>query len=129
MCSEGLLESWTKPGQQREVYYGYRQKLCARLCIGCLPMTGFWIAGDNRQYLEQEHRISLEGIAAKLLDQSFGLKKGQRLLITTENSICPWWKNCCWNWRRGIITSLIYQDMELLRPNTKIFPFCLSGRL
>ena len=92
MCSEGLLEVVDEAlGRNREVYYRATAKsYVLDFAIG-LPANDRIL--DSRaiigNILEQEHRISLEGIAAKLLDQSFGLKKGQRLLITTGKFNLP----------------------------------------
>lgn len=129
MCSEGLLEVVDEAlGSNREVYYRATAKsYVLDFAIG-LPANDRIL--DSRaiigNILEQEHRISLEGIAAKLLDQSFGLKKGQRLLITTGKFNLPLVEKLLLEaGRRGIITSLIYQDMELLR--AKYEDFSLSA--
>lgn len=119
MLSEGLLEIVEEPiGSNREVYYRATAKsYVLDFAIGLDARDRIL---DSRAIiggiLEQEHRISLESIAAKLLDQAFKLKKGDRLLITTGKFNLPLVEKILLEaGRRGIITTLIYQDMELLK--------------
>jgi leucyl aminopeptidase (aminopeptidase T) len=119
MLSEGLLEIVEEPlGSNREVYYRATAKsYVLDFAIGLEANDRIL---DSRAIiggiLEQEHRISLENIAAKLLDQAFKLKKGDRILISTGKFNLPLVEKLMLEaGRRGIITSLIYQDMEQLK--------------
>ena len=119
MVSEGLLELVEEPyGDNREVYYRATAKsYVLDFAIGLDTNERIL---DNRAIiggiLEQEHRISLTGIAAKLIDQSFRLKKGERLLIVSGKFNFPLVEQLLLEaGRRGIITSLIYQDLEQLK--------------
>ncbi len=119
MVSEGLLEIVDEPfGSNREVYYrATARSYVLDFAIGLDPNERIL---DNRAIiggiLEQEHRISLENIAAKLLDQSLKLKKGNRLLITTGKFNLPLVEKLLLEaGRRGIATTLIYQDLEQIK--------------
>ncbi len=129
MLSEGLLEIVEEPtGSNREVYYRATAKsYILDFAIGLEANDRIL---DRRAIiggiLEQEHRISLESIAAKLLDQAFKLKKGDRLLITTGKFNLPLVEKLLVEaGLRGIITTLIYQDMELLK--TKYESYSLAA--
>ncbi len=125
MLSEGLLEIVDEPlGSNREVYYRATAKsYVLDFAIGLEANERIL---DSRAIiggiLEQEHRISLEVIAAKLLDDAFKLKKGNRLLISTGKFNLPLVEKLLLEaGRRGIITTLIYQDMELLKAKYETF--------
>lgn len=119
MVSEGLLKVIDESfGNNREVYYRATAKSY---------VLDFAIGLDTNEHildsraiiggiLEQEHRISLTGIAAKLIDQSFKMKKGERLLIVSGKFNFPLVENLLVEaGSRGILTSLIYQDIDHLR--------------
>lgn len=119
MVSEGLLELVEESyGNNREVYYRATAKsYVLDFAIGL--ETNEHIL-DNRAIiggiLEQEHRISLTGIAAKLIEQSFRMKKGERLLIVSGKFNFPLVEQLLMEaGRRGIFTNLIYQDIEQLK--------------
>lgn len=125
MLSEGLLEIVDEPfGSNREVYYrATARSYVLDFAIGLDTNERIL---DNRAIiggiLEQEHRISLENIAAKLLDQSLKLKKGNRLLITTGKFNLPLVEKLLLEaGRRGIATTLIYQDLELIKAKNESY--------
>lgn len=66
--------------------------------------------------LEEEHQISLSRVAARLLEQSFKLHKGERLLIVCGKFNFPLVEKMLLEaGKRGIDTSLIYQDLDQIR--------------
>ena len=75
---------------------------------------------DNRNIinsiLEQEYLINLNNIAAKLIDAALKLTKGMHLLITTGKFNLPLVEKLLLEaGKRGIYTTLIYQDLEQLQ--------------
>lgn len=119
MLKEGLLEIVEAPqSSNREIYYRATAKTYVLdLSIG-LESNGNLL--DSRaiisNILEQEHRINLAAIAAKLLDQSLKLKAGERLLIVSGKFNFPLVEKLKLEaGRRGIHSLLIYQDLETLQ--------------
>lgn len=125
MVSEGLLEVVDESfGNNREVYYratarSYVLDFAIGLDINEHVLDSRAIIGN---ILEQEHRISLSDIAAKLIDQSFRMKKGERLLIVSGKFNFPLVEKLLLEaGRRGIITTLIYQDIEQLKAKYELY--------
>lgn len=119
MVQEGLLEIVDSPlGGNREIYYrATARAYVLDLSIG-LESNGHVL--DSRAIisgiLEQEHRINLAGIAAKLLDQAFQLKTGERLLIVSGKFNFPLVEKLLLEaGRRGIHCDLVYQDLDTLK--------------
>ncbi len=90
---------------------------------------------DNRNIinsiLEQEYRINLNNIADKLLDEALKLTKGMHLLlITTGKFNLPLVEKLLLEaGKRGIYTTLIYQDLEQLQARGgAVFVNCLFKR-
>lgn len=119
MVREGLLEIVDFPlGGNREIYYrATARAYVLDLSIG-LESSGNVL--DSRAIisgiLEQEHRINLAAIAAKLLDQAFKLKKGERLLLVSGKFNFPLVEKLLLEaGRRGIHCDLVYQDLDTLK--------------
>ncbi|MDD3235991.1 MAG: aminopeptidase [Candidatus Cloacimonetes bacterium] len=119
MVAEDLIEiADAVYNNNREVYYRATAKsYVLDFAIG-LEANGRVL--DSRAIiggiLEQEHSVSLSKIAAKLIDQSFGMIKGERLLIVSGKFNFPLVEKLLQEaGSRGINTSLIYQDKEHLR--------------
>jgi len=125
MLSEDLLEIVEESlGSNREVYY--RATARSYVLDFAIGLDANERILDNRAIiggiLEQEHRISLENIAAKLLDQSLKLKKGNKLLIATGKFNLPLVEKLLLEaGRRGIATTLIYQDIEQIKAKYEQF--------
>ncbi len=125
MLAEGLLERVDNPnGSNREVYYrASARSFVLDLAIGLESSDKVL---DSRAIisgiLEQEHRINLAGIAAKLIDHSFKLKPGERLLIVSGKFNFPLVEKLKLEaGRRGIHCVLIYQDLDSMRAKYEQF--------
>lgn len=119
MVDHGLLElTADKNGNHKEVYYRAAAKnFILDFAIGLENGEGVL---DNQAIiggiLEQEHRISLQAVASKLIDESFKLSRGDRLLITTGKFNFPLVEKLLLEaGQRGIHTSLLYQDLDLIK--------------
>jgi leucyl aminopeptidase (aminopeptidase T) len=81
---------------------------------------------NNREIIDsilvQEYRISLNKIAAKLLDDSLKVKPRERMMIVTGKYNLPLVEKILLEAsRRGVATTMIYQDTELLRAKYEEF--------
>ncbi len=119
MLSQGLLKLEDDAyNNNKEVYYrATARSYVLDLAIG-LETNGKIL--DNRNIinsiLEQEYHINLNNIAAKLIDEALKLTKGMHLLITTGKFNLPLVEKLLLEaGKRGIYTSLIYQDLEQLQ--------------
>jgi len=119
MLSQGLLKLEDDAyNNNKEVYYrATARSYVLDLAIG-LETNGKIL--DNRNIinsiLEQEYHINLNNIAAKLIEEALKLTKGMHLLITTGKFNLPLVEKLLLEaGKRGIYTSLIYQDLEQLQ--------------
>ena len=119
MVNKGLLElTADKNGNHKEVYYqAAARNFILDFAIGLENGDGVLnsqaIIGG---ILQQHHRISLQAVASKLIDESFKLSRGDRLLITTGKFNFPLVEKLLLEaGQRGIHTSLLYQDMDLIK--------------
>jgi len=119
MLSQGLLKLEDDAyNNNKEVYYrATARSYVLDLAIG-LETNGKIL--DNRNIinsiLEQEYHINLNNIAAKLIDEALKLTKGMHLLITTGKFNLPLVEKLLLEaGKRGIYTSLMYQDLEQLQ--------------
>ena len=125
MVGQGLLELTDgNNGNQKEVYYRAAAKnFVLDFAIGLEAGEGVL---DSQAIiggiLEHDHRISLQSVAAKLIDESFKLNRGDRLLITTGKFNFPLVEKLLLEaGKRGIHTSLLYQDLELIRARNEVY--------
>ncbi len=119
MLKEGLLEIVEAPsGGGREVYYGASARTYVLdLTIG-LANNGNLLNSRAiiNGIMERDHRIDLAGIAAKLIDQALKLVPGERLLIVSGKFNFPLVEKLKLEaGRRGILCTLIYQDLDALK--------------
>ena len=119
MLSQGLLKLEDEVNNNnKEVYYrATARRYILDLAVG-LDNNGKIL--DNRNIinsiLEQEYLINLNNIAAKLIDAALKLTKGMHLLITTGKFNLPLVEKLLLEaGKRGIYTTLIYQDLEQLQ--------------
>ena len=119
MLSQGLLKVEDEANiNNKEVYYrATARSYVLDLAIGLESSEKIL---DNRNIinsiLEQEYRINLNNIADKLLDEALKLTKGMHLLITTGKFNLPLVEKLLVEaGKRGIYTTLIYQDLEQLQ--------------
>lgn len=125
MVDQGLLElANDAANNNKEVYYRAAAKNFILDFVIGLESNNRVL--DNRAIiggiLEQEHRISLQDIAAKLIDDSLKLRKGNRLLITTGKFNFPLVEKLLLEaGRRGIHTSLVYQDLQMIKSRNENF--------
>ncbi|MGI6197691.1 MAG: aminopeptidase [Candidatus Cloacimonadaceae bacterium] len=119
MVDQGLLElTQGNNGNHKEVYYQAAAKnFVLDFAIGLEAGEGVL---DSQAIiggiLEHDHRISLQAVAAKLIDESFKLTRGDRLLITTGKFNFPLVEKLLLEaGKRGIHTSLLYQDLDLIK--------------
>ena len=119
MLSQGLLKLEDEVNNNnKEVYYrATARSYILDLAIGLDTNEKIL---DNRNIinsiLEQEYLINLNNIAAKLIDAALKLTKGMHLLITTGKFNLPLVEKLLLEaGKRGIYTTLIYQDLEQLQ--------------
>jgi len=119
MLSRSLLKIEDEAtNNNKEVYYrATARRYILDLAVG-LDNNGKIL--DNRNIinsiLEQEYLINLNNIAAKLIDAALKLTKGMHLLITTGKFNLPLVEKLLLEaGKRGIYTTLIYQDLEQLQ--------------
>ena len=119
MLSRSLLKIEDEAtNNNKEVYYrATARRYILDLAVG-LDNNGKIL--DNRNIinsiLEQEYLINLNNIAAKLIDEALKLTKGMHLLITTGKFNLPLVEKLLLEaGKRGIYTTLIYQDLEQLQ--------------
>jgi leucyl aminopeptidase (aminopeptidase T) len=119
MVDQGLLElTADNNGNHKEVYYqAAARNFVLDFAIGLENGGGIL---DSQAIiggiLEHDHRISLQAVASKLIDESFQLSRGDRLLIATGKFNFPLVEKLLLEaGQRGIHTSLIYQDMDLIK--------------
>lgn len=119
MLSEGLLKIEDEVnGNNKEVYY--RATARSYILDFAIGLESHNQILDNRNIinsiLEQEYHINLNNIAAKLIEQSLKLTKGMHLLISTGKFNLPLVEKLLLEaGRRGIHTSLLYQDLDQLK--------------
>ena len=119
MLSQGLLKLEDEVNNNnKEVYYrATARSYILDLAIGLDTNEKIL---DNRNIinsiLEQEYLINLNNIAAKLIDAALKLTKGMHLLITTGKFNLPLVEKLLLEaGKKGIYTTLIYQDLEQLQ--------------
>lgn len=119
MIRQELIEIVENPnGNNREVFYrATARNYVLDLAIGMDHQDQILNhRGIIGKILEQEHQISLASIAARLLDQSFKLRSGQRLLIVSGKFNFPLVEKLLLEAAsRGIHVTLIYQDLEQIQ--------------
>ncbi|MDD4224510.1 MAG: helix-turn-helix domain-containing protein [Candidatus Cloacimonetes bacterium] len=123
MLKEGLLELEEAPQSgNREVYYRATAKAYVLdLSIG-LEANGNLLNSRAiiNGIMEQNHRIDLSRIAAKLIDEAFRLKPGERFVVVSGKFNFPLVEKLMLEaGRRGIHCTLIYQDLETLQAKYK----------
>jgi hypothetical protein len=119
MLSQGLLRIQDEQnGNNKEVYYrATARSYVLDFAIGLETKEKIL---DNRRIigsiLQQKYHIDLDQIAAKLIDDSLKLTKGMNLLISTGKFNLPLVEKLLLEaGRRGIYTTLLYQDLDQLK--------------
>jgi len=119
MLSQGLLRIEDEQnGNNKEVYYrATARSYVLDFAIGL--ETKEKILDNPRiigSILQQKYHIDLDQIAAKLIDDSLKLTKGMNLLISTGKFNLPLVEKLLLEaGRRGIYTTLLYQDLDQLK--------------
>lgn len=125
MIRQELIEIVENPhGNNREVFYrATARNYVLDLAIGLDQQDQILNhRGIIGKILEQEHQISLAGIAARLLDQSLNLRAGNRLLIVSGKFNFPLVEKLLLEAAsRGILTTLIYQDLDQIKAKNELF--------
>lgn len=119
LMEEGLIDhSETEPGNGKEVYYRATAKnYVLDFSLG-EHMNGGLINGRGliNSILENEYKIQLSDIAARLLQHSLKLKPRQKLLIVTGKYNLPLVEKILLEaGRQSIHTTVIHQDAQLLQ--------------